>query len=115
MLKIANADTEAIPKENVFAASNINIENINNTKISYLNGNETIVNLLKNSEYEYKYIYIMLGDDGIETLTIEQMVESYSDFIREMKASVPNSKIYIMSILQLLKKESKCRPMVFQI
>lgn len=105
MLKIASADTETIPKENVFAASNINIENINDTKISYLNGNDTIINLLKNSEY--KYIYIMLGDDGIETLTIEQMVENYSDFIREMKASIPNSKIYIMSIPPVTEKREQ--------
>lgn len=105
MLKIASADTETIPKENVFAASNINIENINDTKISYLNGNDTIINLLKNSEY--KYIYIMLGDDGIETLTIEQMMENYSAFIREMKASIPNSKIYIMSIPPVTEKREQ--------
>lgn len=96
MLKIADTDTENIPKRNVFSASNINIENINNTKISYDGGNDTVINLLKGSDF--KNIYIMLGSVGIETLSTEKMLESYTTFLQEVKKAMPNAKIYIMSI-----------------
>lgn len=96
MLRIADADAENIPKANVFSASNINIENINSTKISYNGGNDTVINLLKGSDFNN--IYIMLGSVGIETLSTEQMLESYTTFLKETKKAMPNAKIYVMSI-----------------
>lgn len=96
MLRIADTDAENIPKLNVFSATNINIENINNTKISYDGGNDTVINLLKGSDF--KNVYIMLGSVGIETLSTEHMLESYTTFVKETKRAMPNAKIYIMSI-----------------
>ena len=105
MLKIANTDTKNISKNNVFSASNVNIGNINDVKINQGSGNNTIVNLLQASNL--KNIYIMLGNDGIETLSIEQMIESYTTFIRNLKKAMPNAKIYIMSIPPVTEEREK--------
>ena len=83
------------PIKNVIGSSQINAVNINETKLDSVYGNITAYQNLQ--IINPKTLYIMLGSD-IGTSSVDDMINSYSNFIADIKSSLPDTKIYIMQI-----------------
>lgn len=81
--------------KNVIGSSQINAVNINETKLDSVYGNITAYQNLQ--IINPKTLYIMLGSD-IGTSSVDDMINSYSNFITDIKSSLPDTKIYIMQI-----------------
>lgn len=81
--------------KNVIGSSQINAVNINETKLDSVYGNITAYQNLQIINPET--LYIMLGSD-IGTSSVDDMINSYSNFIADIKSSLPDTKIYIMQI-----------------
>lgn len=81
--------------KNVIGSSQINALNINETKLDSVYGNITAYQNLQIINPET--LYIMLGSD-IGTSSVDDMINSYSNFIADIKSSLPDTKIYIMQI-----------------
>ncbi len=81
--------------KNVIGSSQINALNINETKLDSVYGNITAYQNLQ--IINPKTLYIMLGSD-IGTSSVDDMINSYSNFIADIKSSLPDTKIYIMQI-----------------
>lgn len=81
--------------KNVIGSSQINAVNINETKLDSVYGNITAYQNLQ--IINPKNLYIMLGSD-IGTSSVDDMINSYSNFIADIKSSLPDTKIYIMQI-----------------
>lgn len=81
--------------KNVIGSSQINTVNINETKLDSVYGNITAYQNLQ--IINPKTLYIMLGSD-IGTSSVDDMINSYSNFIADIKSSLPDTKIYIMQI-----------------
>ena len=81
--------------KNVIGSSQINAVNINETKLDSVYGNITAYQNLQ--IINPKTLYIMLGSD-IGTSSVDDMINSYSNFIADIKSSLPDTKIYIMQI-----------------
>lgn len=95
-ISVGLADYQLVPVGNVFAELGMNIEKINTETLTTSYGELTAIDALKAAKPEN--IYIMLGSNGIAWLTIEDMITYYSDFVDEIKNSLPDSKIYILSV-----------------
>lgn len=81
--------------KNVIGGSQINAMNINESKLDSVYGNITAYQNLQ--IINPKNLYVMLGSD-IGTSSVDDMINSYSNFIADIKSSMPDTKIYIMQI-----------------
>lgn len=80
---------------NIVGNEALNALNVNDTKIDSSNGTITALEILKLKNP--KCVYVMLGND-LGSDSVDEMTTSYSTFISSLKASLPQCKIYIMSI-----------------
>lgn len=96
-----------IPEKNVYASIGMNIDKINTQTMpimlkdsddasTYSIREMTVIDALKISRPDT--IYIMLGSNGIAWLTNSYMIERYQVFVDSIKAELPDTDIYIMSI-----------------
>ncbi len=96
-----------IPEQNVYASIGMNIDKINTEAIPIMLRDEndpsvysiremTILEALEVSRPET--IYIMLGSNGIVWLSNEHMISRYDAFVESIRAILPESDIYILSI-----------------
>lgn len=82
---------------------------INSTKIESSYGTVTAYETMKLKKP--MNIYIMLGSD-LETSSVDEMIANYTMFINNLKASVPDSKIYIMQLPPIYTDNSVTNEMV---
>ncbi|MGN1087053.1 MAG: GDSL-type esterase/lipase family protein, partial [Porcipelethomonas sp.] len=95
-ISVGLADFQLVPVKNVFAELGMNIEKINTETMKTAYGDVTAIEALKEAKPEN--VYIMLGSNGIAWLSTADMIEYYSQFVDEIKNSLPDTKIYILSI-----------------
>lgn len=95
-ISVGLADYQLVPVKNVFAELGMNIEKINTETMKTAYGELTAIEALREAKPEN--VYIMLGSNGIAWLSTADMTEYYSQFVDEIKSSLPDSKIYILSI-----------------
>lgn len=81
--------------KNVIGNSQLNAVNINESKVESVYGTITAYQNLQIINPEN--LYIMLGSDIGES-TVDDMINSYSNFIANIKAGLPDTKIYIMQL-----------------
>ncbi|MGN1037397.1 MAG: hypothetical protein ACI4PX_06450, partial [Ruminococcus sp.] len=79
--------------KNVIGNSQINAVNINESKVESVYGTITAYQNLQIINPEN--LYIMLGSDIGES-SVDDMINSYSTFIANIKSGLPDTKIYIM-------------------
>lgn len=80
---------------NVLGSESLNAININESKIESVYGTITAYQNLQIIHPEN--LYIMLGSDIGES-SVDDMINSYDTFIANVKANMPDTKIYIMQI-----------------
>ncbi len=96
-----------IPEKNVYASIGMNIDKINTQTMpvmlkdsvdatTYSIQEMTVIDALKISRPDT--IYIMLGSNGIAWLSNDYMISKYQEFVDAIKAELPDTTIYIMSI-----------------
>lgn len=95
-ITVGLSDYQLVPMKNVMAEVGMNIEKINTEKMNTAYGETTILEALKQASPEN--VYIMLGSNGIGWLTIDEMIAEYSEFTENIKKSLPDTNIYILSI-----------------
>lgn len=95
-ISVGLADFQLVPVRNVFAELGMNIEKINTETMKTAYGDVTAIEALKIAKPEN--VYIMLGSNGITWISIEKMIEYYSQFVDEVKKYLPDATIYILSI-----------------
>lgn len=95
-ISVGLADYQLVPIKNVFAELGMNIEKINTETIKTAYGELTAIDALKAAKPEN--VYIMLGSNGIAWLSISDMIDYYSKFVDEIKAGLPDTKIYVLSV-----------------
>ena len=81
--------------KNVIGNSQINAVNINESKVESVYGTITAYQNLQIINPEN--LYIMLGSDIGES-SVDDMINSYSTFIANIKSGLPDTKIYIMQL-----------------
>ncbi len=95
-ITVGLADYQLVPMKNVIAEIGMNIEKINTETMQTEFGDTTVLDALIQSNPEN--LYIMLGSNGIAWLSIDSMIEEYKEFTENIKKSLPETKIYILSI-----------------
>ena len=76
-----------VPKSRVFAKDGMNITQVN-----------TYINLDSVKAVNPENIYIMMGTNGVAWLDHKIMIEKYKAFINQIRAKMPDARIYIMAI-----------------
>ncbi len=88
----------------VIAKTGINTNTILTSKAIKVSGVKmTFLQAMK--RHNPKYIYIMLGSNGIHFQTKSKLISGYSEFIDGVKKQHPNAIIYIQSILPVTAKK----------
>lgn len=95
-ITVGLSDYQLVPMKNVIAEIGMNIEKINTEKMQTAYGETTVLEALTQASPEN--VYIMLGSNGIGWLKIDEMIEEYSEFTENIKKSLPDTNIYILSI-----------------
>jgi len=80
---------------NVLGNSSLNTLNVNESKVESVYG--TITAYQNFQIINPENLYIMLGSDIGES-SVDDMINSYSNFIADIKSGLPDTKIYIMQI-----------------
>ncbi len=80
---------------NIFGSAEITTVGCNSTKISSSFGNVSMYDIIKNKKPDT--VYIMLGKD-LGTSPIEDMLASYTTLVTNLRASLPEMKIYVMQL-----------------
>lgn len=89
----------------VVAYTGINTNTVLTSKVFRTNSGK-ITFLQKMKQYNPKYIYIMLGTNGIHFQTKTSFITGYSKFVDAVKKQHPKSIIYLQSILPVSAKKS---------
>ena len=88
----------------VIAKTGINTNTILTSKAIKVSGVKvTFLEAMK--RHKPKYIYIMLGSNGIHFQTKAKLISGYSEFIDKVKRQHPSATIYIQSILPVTAKK----------
>ncbi|MFA5659173.1 MAG: GDSL-type esterase/lipase family protein [Oscillospiraceae bacterium] len=85
-----------LPYENVYASVGLNISKIDTEPVSTPYGDVTVMEGLKNSRPPI--VYIMLGSNGISWMSNATMLEKYGSFVDQIRAELPDTKIYVIAI-----------------
>ncbi|MBP0979427.1 MAG: hypothetical protein J6C55_02135 [Oscillospiraceae bacterium] len=85
----------------VISKTGLNINNIINNNIIYNNQEMTVLEAIKQSGR--KNIYIMIGSNGIGWLDDDEMISLYIDWLKELRNQIPDSVIYVQSVLPITK------------
>ena len=86
-----------VDTKNVYTARGLRPDQLPNTKItteSY--GDILVIDALKQALP--KNVYILLGSNGVAWLDNNKIISDYKAFIAEVKAALPESDIYIISV-----------------
>ena len=94
-----------LPAVNVIAEVGINVCSINDEPIQTAYGVLTALEALKAAKPEN--IYVMLGSNGIAWLDPDDMLEEYSEFIGNIRSSLPDANIYIVAIPPVTASKEK--------
>ena len=91
----------------VAASTGINLETVLTAKtVRNQNGDKvTIPEMVK--ELKPAKIYIMLGTNGIDWMSVDQMVNQYQKVFDELKKASPDAVFYIQSIPPVTKEKEK--------
>ena len=89
----------------VVAYTGINTNTVLTSKVFRTNSGK-ITFLQKMKQYNPKYIYIMLGTNGIHFQSKTSFISGYSKFVDAVKKQHPNAIIYLQSILPVSAKKS---------
>lgn len=89
----------------VIAKTGLNINNVINDNIIFNNQEMTVLDAVKQSGR--KNIYIMLGSNGIGWLDDDEMINLYIGWLKELRNQIPDSKIYVQSVLPITKTLSE--------
>lgn len=89
----------------VVAYTGINTNTVLTSKVFRTNSGK-ITFLQKMKQYKPKYIYIMLGTNGIHFQSKTSFISGYSKFVDAVKKQHPNAIIYLQSILPVSAKKS---------
>lgn len=89
----------------VVAYTGINTNTVLTSKVFRTNSGK-ITFLQKMRQYNPKYIYIMLGTNGIHFQSKTSFISGYSKFVDAVKKQHPNAIIYLQSILPVSAKKS---------
>ncbi|MGN0622051.1 MAG: GDSL-type esterase/lipase family protein [Porcipelethomonas sp.] len=95
-ITVGLSDYQYVSSRNVIAQVGLNIDKINTEPINTGSGEKTALESLKDLKPEN--IYIMLGSNGIEWLSVNEMIGFYSEFVDSVKSELPDSDIYVLSI-----------------
>ena len=85
----------------VISKTGLNINNIINNNIIYNNQEMSVLDAVKQSGR--KNIYIMIGSNGIGWLDDDEMISLYINWLKELRAQIPDSVIYVQSVLPITK------------
>lgn len=85
-----------LPYENVFASIGLNISKIDTEIMQTAYGEKTVIEAIKIKQP--KIVYIMLGSNGISWMTNSAMLDKYGAFVDEIKAALPDTVVYVISI-----------------
>lgn len=80
---------------NIFGSAEMTTVGCNSTKISSSFGNVSMYDIIKNKKPDT--VYIMLGKD-LGTSSVEDMLASYTTLVTNLRASLPEMKIYVMQL-----------------
>lgn len=89
----------------VVAYTGINTNTVLTSKVFRTNSGK-ITFLQKMKQYKPKYIYIMLGTNGIHFQSKTSFITGYSKFVDAVKKQHPDAIIYLQSILPVSAKKS---------
>ena len=90
----------------VFASTGINPQTILTKACIEKDGTSlTVADAIKG--INPKKIYIMLGSNGVAFLPKDKVIELYGEFIDSVKASHPDSQIYLQSIMPVTSSKEK--------
>lgn len=95
-IMVGLSDYQLVSMKNVFAEIGMNIEKINTETMKTAYGEKTVAEALEEAKPEN--VYVMLGSNGISWLSADEMTAYYSEFIDNIKSSLPDTKIYILSV-----------------
>lgn len=104
-ITVGLSDYQVVPMQSVIAEIGMNIEKINTEKMQTAYGETTVLDALIQAAPEN--IYIMLGSNGIAWLSLDEMIEEYSEFTDGIKEALPDTNIYILSIPPVTEKREK--------
>lgn len=80
-------------KGSVFGGEMINTSNVMTEKIESSFGTLSVYDIMKQKKPQT--LYIMLGSE-LDTVSADEMTESYTNFVNSLKSALPNMTIYVM-------------------
>lgn len=81
--------------KDVIGSAELSAAGCNTVSVESTYGNNTVYEILKSKKPSH--VYVMLGSD-IGTSTVDSMVKSYSELIKNLKGYLTESDIYIMQL-----------------
>lgn len=95
-----------LDENKIFASTGINPQTILTKACIEKNKTSlTVADAIK--DINPKKIYIMLGSNGVAFLSKDKVIELYGEFIDSIKASHPDSQIYLQSIMPVTASKEK--------
>ncbi len=95
-LTVGLSSYNVLSYDKVLASIGMNINKVNTEPIKTTAGTVTIKQALLS--IKPANIYIMLGSNGVAFLSNETMITEYITFVNDIRADLPDSKIYVISI-----------------
>lgn len=87
-----------VSSENVLASVGLRIDNITTEKVSNPRYSEQVMVHDALKQIKPENVYILLGSNGVSWINNDDMLKSYGEFIDSIKAELPDTDIYIISI-----------------
>lgn len=97
------ASYNVVPSANVYASMSMSISKVDTATIDTQYGEMTIAEALQLKQPEN--IYIMLGSNGAAFMSVNDMYQSFSSFMKTVSEVCPDSDIYILSVPPVTAKK----------
>lgn len=88
----------------IISETGLNIESATNKPLMFNNQSVSVLEAIKQTNRNK--IYIMIGANGIGWLDNDYMIKLYSGWLNNIKSELPNSIIYVQSILPITQQLS---------
>ncbi|MCD8108233.1 MAG: hypothetical protein LUE20_09805 [Oscillospiraceae bacterium] len=85
-----------VSSSNVYASVSMSIAKIETEEIETQYGTMTVLDALEESQPEN--IYVMLGSSGAAWLSVDDMYDYFTSFMKKLMNTCPDSEIYIISV-----------------
>ncbi len=85
-----------VSSSNVYASVSMSIAKIETEEIETQYGTMTVLDALEESQPEN--IYVMLGSSGAAWLSVDDMYDYFTSFMKKLMNKCPDSEIYIISV-----------------